>query len=544
MKKLITASLLMIASLEIFGQMVWVSDEIYHYDRPIQFFGTKAGHYLISYAGGIKIVNKEGLEILELNTSGIFPNSGTHGAYGVVEMPDLTFAAGAYGHGVDTVSGEGWAYSSIIKFDQNGNGTLLAKDFSYIDLALEASLLDGSYVLLSPYGDVQIVVKDTNGEVAQEISLPGVVDLLATPDDSLIVATEGGLVVMDRFGNVASTYPAFVFKSIKLDGMGRIVGVVDSTMTLLSSTYQLLAQVMLTGEEVKDFTAVSDTVAILTTSNMVKLYIGELSFSHEFQLVGNEIYRYIAMNKGRIALAGEEVYGDMPSNLYSTTSFIKEYTIEGASTSFTEDIGITGIDLGSSVVIEPTGFFPGHYWVYFPGAEINVHNYGPTPVNRFYLRNLSTNPVFNEITISPGGEVTVPWSSLRSFATGGHPSGTTIEVCVWTSQPNLTFDADAANDLFCTDFLVSSEEARMELQIQLFPNPASNLLNIQLPLRPPAKNAQLRILDAVGRVKKVIPTRESTSFTVPVNDWAAGVYFLQVLEDGAVKGVEKFIVAK
>lgn len=43
MKKLITAALLMVASQWVFGQMVWVSEEIYRYDHPLEFFATKAG---------------------------------------------------------------------------------------------------------------------------------------------------------------------------------------------------------------------------------------------------------------------------------------------------------------------------------------------------------------------------------------------------------------------------------------------------------------------------------------------------------------------
>jgi len=547
MKKLITMVLFMISSQCIFGQMTWVSKEIYQYDRPNQFFGTKAGHYLISYGGGIKIVNSDGVEILELTTSGIFPEDVTYAALGVLEMPGSTFAVGTYSYGVDTLSGEGWVYSSIIRFDQNGDGTLLAKDYDYADYGtLKASLSDGSYVVLYPGGgDAQIVVKDTGGEVVQEISLPGVVDLLATPNDSLIVATEQGLVVMDRYGNVESTYPDFVFKKIKFDGMGRIVGVADSTITLLSANYQLLAQAVLTGEGIKDYTAVSDTVAILTTSNMVRLYSGELSFIHEFPLIGNETYRYIAMNKGWIALAGEEVYGDVPSNQYSTTSFIKEYSIEGTSATFTEDIGIKGIDLGSSVMIEPTGFFPDHYWVYFPDAEFTVHNYGPTAVDRFYLRNLFTKPAFHEMTILPGGEVTVTWPGLRKLATGGYPSGTVIEVCAWTSHPNLTFDADADNDLFCTDFLVNNEDVFSQNGLRLFPNPTNELLNLHWQGHIPLDNPTCRIVDTNGKmIKQMKIGHLSSVVSISVEDWPTGMYFIQLINGDGVSHSERFLVIK
>lgn len=547
MKKLITSALLMVASLRIFGQMVWVSEEIYLYDRPIEFFATKAGHYLVSYSGGTILVDSEGLEVLELATSGIFPEEdGTHAAYGVLELPGSTFAVGTYSYGVDSVSGNGWAYSSIIKFNQNGNGTLLTKDYYHADYgSLEASLSDGSYVVLYPFGDAQIVVKDTSGDVAQEISLSGVSDVLATPDDSLIVASQQGLVIADRYGNVGNTYPDFVFKNVKFDGLGRIVGTTESTITLLSSEYQLLAQVALIGDEVKDYTTVSDTVAILTTSNKVKLYGGELSFINEFPLTGNETYRYIAMNKGWIALAGEEVFGEVPSNQYSTTSFIKEFSVDGGSVTFTGDIGIAGIDLGSSAVIEPTGFFPDHYWVYFPSAKITVHNYGPTPVDRFYLRNLNTNPVFHEMTILPGEEVTVPWPGLRKLSTDGYPSGTTVEVCVWASQPNLTFDADASNDLFCTDFLVNNEDVLEQYNLRLFPNPAHKMLNLQWEGQNTLNDATFIIINAEGKVMKLMRVDlQQGMVSIPVEYWPSGVYFVHMFDGGGLLHYERFLVIK
>lgn len=239
------------------------------------------------------------------------------------------------------------------------------------------------------------------------------------------------------------------------------------------------------------------------------------------------------------------MYGDVPSNQYSTTSFIKEYSIEGASTTYTEDIGITGIDLGSSVVIEPTGSFPGHYWVYFPDAEITVHNYGPSPVDRFYLRNIPTGPALNELTILPGEEVAVPWPGLRKLETGGYPSGTTVEVCAWTSQPNLTFDADASNDLFCTDFLVNNEDVLEQYDFRLFPNPAHKMLNLQWEGQNTLNDATCIIINAEGKMMKQMRVDlQQGMVSIPVENWPSGVYFVHMFDGGGLLRYERFLVIK
>jgi hypothetical protein len=540
MKKLIIAAFMVIASLEISGQMSWIADADYIRDQPDQFFSTKAGHYMIYYSKGIFLVNSDGIEIVKMDTSGVFPNSGSHAINGLVEMPDTTIAGSTSSYGSDG-GGTGWYFSSIIKFDQNGAGTLLGQDYQYGYGYIEA-LSDGSFVVSYNGGD--ILIKDMNGEVVEEINLPNYIhDLLATPQDSIIVATNQGLVVMDRYGNIANTYPDYVFKSVKLDGLNRMVGVADSTITLLSSDYQQMAQVVLTGDGVKDFTVVADTVAVLTTSNMVKLYSGDLSFIHEFPLGDNEIFHFIAMNKGWIALAGAEVYGDTNSNNYSTTSFIKEYSMEGATTDHAEDIGMTSINLGSNVVIEPHSTNPNFNWVYFPDAKITIHNYGPVAVNQFYLRNLATSPMFLGVSILPGEEVVVPWPSLRTLV-AGDPAGMTLEVCAWASQPNLSFDADASNDDFCTDFLVNGKETiKPQNAIYIYPNPTTDYLNFQLRTARPVQEATFRILDVQGRVLREFQSNHlQDTFIVPVEGWAAGVYFLEASEKGVVLGVERFVV--
>lgn len=81
--------------------------------------------------------------------------------------------------------------------------------------------------------------------------------------------------------------------------------------------------------------------------------------------------------------------------------------------------------------------------------------------------------------------------------------------------------------------------------LMVSPNPTSDFLNFQLREQVPSSKAEFRIITADGKVLEVMKTTHpEAAFTLPVMDWPAGMYFLQFLEDGVVKGSEKFVVVK
>ncbi|MCF8245436.1 MAG: T9SS type A sorting domain-containing protein [Saprospiraceae bacterium] len=81
--------------------------------------------------------------------------------------------------------------------------------------------------------------------------------------------------------------------------------------------------------------------------------------------------------------------------------------------------------------------------------------------------------------------------------------------------------------------------------VLLYPNPAYDYLHIELKAQKPMKRASFRIVDSGGRlVREFEAGNLDNPSIVPVRDWVAGMYFLQYLEGGEVKTVEKFIITK
>ena len=82
------------------------------------------------------------------------------------------------------------------------------------------------------------------------------------------------------------------------------------------------------------------------------------------------------------------------------------------------------------------------------------------------------------------------------------------------------------------------------ISLAIFPNPASDYLNFYLRTPRPVREAGFRIVSAGGRLMKAFQSdRPGATYIVPVWDWAAGVYFLQYVEEGVVRVSEKFIVS-
>jgi len=83
------------------------------------------------------------------------------------------------------------------------------------------------------------------------------------------------------------------------------------------------------------------------------------------------------------------------------------------------------------------------------------------------------------------------------------------------------------------------------IRLAIYPNPTADYLNFYLRTPRPVKEASFRIVSAEGRlVQSFQSDRPDVTFIVPVWDWAAGVYFLQYLEEGMVKGSERFVVQR
>jgi hypothetical protein len=79
----------------------------------------------------------------------------------------------------------------------------------------------------------------------------------------------------------------------------------------------------------------------------------------------------------------------------------------------------------------------------------------------------------------------------------------------------------------------------------LFPNPASDLLNIDFKTTAFFKDAQLLVVDVVGRVIKNVKLDDLTSqYSLDVQDVPNGIYFCTLLSSQKVLEIQKFTIIK
>ena len=96
-----------------------------------------------------------------------------------------------------------------------------------------------------------------------------------------------------------------------------------------------------------------------------------------------------------------------------------------------------------------------------------------------------------------------------------------------------------------TVVVATKQPVGAQLRLAIYPNPTSDFLNFQLRSAMPIHKARFRVVDTSGRVVKELESRmPKETHIVPVQGWAAGVYFLQYVEGGLVKQSEKFVIMK
>jgi hypothetical protein len=88
----------------------------------------------------------------------------------------------------------------------------------------------------------------------------------------------------------------------------------------------------------------------------------------------------------------------------------------------------------------------------------------------------------------------------------------------------------------------TASETQPEIKLEIYPNPTTDYLNFYLRTPKALKSADFRIVSAEGKVMKTFSSdNPDATFMLPVWDWAAGVYFLQYLEEGVVVCSEQFV---
>lgn len=122
-----------------------------------------------------------------------------------------------------------------------------------------------------------------------------------------------------------------------------------------------------------------------------------------------------------------------------------------------------------------------------------------------------------------------------------NPAKHLLVVCVQNSDAAARSVVGIDNLEFCTDQMVGTTQPQQLAQIRIFPNPNAGSFQVSLP-QVAGPGTIFRVTDLTGRLVLESKALAGTALqTVDARDLAAGLYFLQVVSDGKVLGVEKFV---
>ncbi len=541
MKKLIILALVQINTFELFGQLNWAHE---WKDGGCQaFLKTSWGDYAM--------LNNESNYFMGVSPDGnlIFDSEGAPqpGFNTFISYIDLFEMAGnTYGAIADVADFDpttGWAtgYRAVLQYDKTGQIISSANTYFFSgDKGI--GLSNGDMVLIN-YGSHNVArVTNTGVEVWEKNLNISPSDLALTQLDTLLFLTPNGLWVMDEHGTTLSNHPAINHQLLKADPQVGIVCVAADSLFLYDYTYELVSKKGLSGDNIKDFDVRNGKIAVLTQADSVHVFVSTLVSVGSFGLAEDAEFRFISVSPQTVTLAGLETYGGSPIHLYGTAStFLKEYTFEGNDFNQDNDTGVIGITPSTGISVQETS--PTSYWINMQDVAVTVRNFGDKTVSSLKLQAAYNNPhYFENLNLEAGQELTLNVPEIRLFHNGTQPTGQVLDLCIWTSHPDQRVDSDNSNDLFCTDFLVGSKEIVLTNRMMLFPSPASHILNIQLMGQTHLTEGSIRISDLTGRQILNADLIKADKITVPVNDWPTGIYFLEYLEDGEVRAVQRFVV--
>jgi len=547
MKKMSIFLVCLFSSIISYGQFEWVFDNIGLHEYVHQLVKTRKNQYVILH-GKTDFCCPKRLTVLDSigNTLFNFTASGGASSFNisffkdVIEMPGSTISVATENSVYDSLTMQGFLYSAVLKLDANWTPSLVVENSDQI-YDIGASLSDGSYIVLGIEYD-QIWRKASDGSDIWEKWLSGydIFDLATKSNDTILIATGQGLVIMDKDGNLTTGYPSLVFDRIKTNGQDGIIGVKGDSVYLLSPEYALLAAAGYQGDNVRDYSIEGDMIAVLTASGHIYRYDGVLSPLNDFQLFNDGEFIHIAIGAERLVLAGMERYGGFGVTEGTRTVFVKEYSFEGDDYDLSKDVGVVGVEQGAQTEVINLG---SSYKVIFKDVKVTVRNFGSHPVESLYLRTQLPKK-FDNLGLGPGEEVELTVESIeRAFSSD--PAGLEISLCIWTSHPDLLMDLDAVNDSYCTDFLVNSEDVLSHNDFKLYPNPAHKMLNLRWQGQIALNDATCRIINAEGKVVKQIEIgHQQGIISIPVEDWPSGVYFVQFFTDNAAFYSGRFVVIK
>lgn len=135
------------------------------------------------------------------------------------------------------------------------------------------------------------------------------------------------------------------------------------------------------------------------------------------------------------------------------------------------------------------------------------------------------------------------WRKLTlNLTINGLTGPTTLPFCVrvYAQNGNVTIDPDQTNNIGCANIVAPVSEIAKALEnLQVYPNPASNMLNISFDY---ALAKQINIIDLNGRIIEQVAI-EATNTSINTSNLSNGIYLYQINSaDGSLIKTGKFTI--
>jgi hypothetical protein len=153
-----------------------------------------------------------------------------------------------------------------------------------------------------------------------------------------------------------------------------------------------------------------------------------------------------------------------------------------------------------------------------------------------YIYNISFHTGFAGLTILPSGSIIVAGQVDRHDI-----QNQTARVIGWLFKVT----PDGCLDTLCDLSTALFEPSITSEVIKVYPNPASEVLNIYFKNNQNRKDGLFRLIDINGRtVLELKAAQNDLEYKMPLEKYASGIYFLQYMQEGILMKSEKVVIAK
>ncbi len=228
-----------------------------------------------------------------------------------------------------------------------------------------------------------------------------------------------------------------------------------------------------------------------------------------------------------------------------------KYSENNPQFQFPRDIGVTQVDVADSILVDFVNapFWGGGWYEHYDYINVEVTNFGNDTVHGYWIESKTTsacgfcyylNPSWwiDTLPLPPGEKVWIALGAHLAECTWGTP----VSICMTAYAPDHKADNDYENDSACDtySFIVGTAELRAPMRISIHPNPAFDLVYIDISSLPPGAN-QISIFNMAGQKMDTFQMMSGGS-RIPVEGYSSRIYLLHLMDSEGGYYIQRFVV--